>query len=162
MMTAAELLATRLQSKGLRISCAESCTGGGIASALTDVEGSSAWFEYGFVTYANDAKTGLLGVPQDLISSHGAVSQEVVESMATGALAVAKADIAISSSGIAGPGGGTEHKPVGTVWLAWAYHADSVVHVKSQCYLFAGDRQSVREQAITQAIREAANLSILA
>lgn len=161
-MTAAESLAVKLRSKGLRISCAESCTGGGIASAMTDVEGSSSWFEYGFVTYANEAKIDILGVPPTILATHGAVSQEVVEAMATGALTVAKADIAISSSGIAGPGGGTVAKPVGTVWLAWAYMVDNVVQVHSQCYLFTGDRQSIRAQAVIQAIREAANLSLLA
>lgn len=157
----AESLGKSLQAKGLRISCAESCTGGGIASALTDIAGSSAWFEYGFVTYANEAKTELLGVPEALLQAHGAVSQEVVEAMAKGALQKARANLAVASSGIAGPGGGTASKPVGTVWLAWAWLDEGQLMCRSECCLFGGDRRSVRAQAVDKALEVASELPLL-
>lgn len=158
----AKPLADALLSQKLRISSAESCTGGGIASALTDIAGSSSYFEYGFVTYANEAKSQLLGVPAELIEQHGAVSREVVEAMAIGALKAAKADIALSSSGIAGPGGGSAEKPVGTVWLAWAWREDGAIHCQSECCLFRGDRVAVRDQAIDKSLQQALELSLLA
>ncbi|MBB6521486.1 CinA family protein [Pseudoteredinibacter isoporae] len=157
----AKSLGDALQDKGLYISCAESCTGGGIASAITDIAGSSAWFEYGFVTYANEAKTTLLGVPEGLLQAHGAVSEEVVEAMAEGALRKAGADIALASSGIAGPGGGTPTKPVGTVWLAWAWLEDGQIKCRSECCLFEGDRQAVRIKAVERALLLASELPLL-
>jgi nicotinamide-nucleotide amidase len=104
----------------LKLATAESCTGGLVANRITDVPGSSAVFTHGFVTYANEAKRDVLGVPQELLDAHGAVSEPVVRAMAEGALRVSGADIAVAVTGIAGPDGGTPEKPVGTVWLAWA------------------------------------------
>jgi len=109
-----------MAERGLKLATAESCTGGLIANRVTDVPGSSAVFTHGFVTYANEAKRDLLGVPQELLDAHGAVSEPVVRAMAEGALKASGADIAVAVTGIAGPAGGTEDKPVGTVWLAWA------------------------------------------
>src|SRR5690606_11775962 len=110
-----------LQSRGLRVVTAESCTGGGIASALTDVAGSSGWFECGFVTYSNEAKIRYLNVPPGIIEQHGAVSEETVRAMVIGAVNNSLGDVAVAVavSGIAGPGGGSPEKPVGTVWFAW-------------------------------------------
>ncbi len=144
-------LAELLQIQGLVISTAESCTGGLIAAAITDMAGSSGWFERGFVTYSNEAKQQLLSVPGSIFSEHGAVSEACVMAMADGALEHAGADVAVSVSGIAGPGGATPGKPVGTVWIGWtlrgAASADACV------FQFSGDRRSVREQAVLEALR---------
>jgi nicotinamide-nucleotide amidase len=113
-------LGTLLQQRGWRITTAESCTGGLVAGAITAISGSSGWFDFGFVTYSNDAKRGLLDVPQSTLEAHGAVSEEVARAMAAGALEEAKADIAVAVTGVAGPTGGTPAKPVGTVCFAWA------------------------------------------
>ena len=118
----AESFVSLLQSKGQRFTCAESCTGGMIASLVTEVSGCSSVFEAGFVTYSNSMKTQVLGVARDLLEQHGAVSEPVVRAMLAGALANSGADIGVSVSGIAGPGGGSPDKPVGTVWLAWGNH----------------------------------------
>lgn len=139
-----------LQEKGLLLATAESCTGGGVAQAVTDVDGSSAWFERGFVTYSNAAKSSMLGVPAPLIAAHGAVSEEVAAAMAQGSLAHSDAQVAVSTTGIAGPTGGVPGKPVGTVCFGWAM--DGRVH--TQRLVFAGDRQGVREQAVLHALRE--------
>ncbi len=112
-------LADALRARGWRIAAAESCTGGLIAAACTSVAGSSDWFERGFVTYSNEAKTELLGVPTALLAAHGAVSEPVARAMAEGALARAPVQLAVAVTGIAGPGGAVPGKPVGTVWLAW-------------------------------------------
>ena len=129
---------------------AESCTGGWIAKTLTDIPGSSQWFDRGFVTYSNAAKHQLLGVPEDLIERHGAVSEAVVRAMTEGALRHAEARIAVAVSGIAGPDGGTPDKPVGTVWIAWeASETDQVV---ARRYQFDGDRERVRRQAVAAAL----------
>ncbi len=109
-----------LRAKGLKISCAESCTGGMISSLLTELPGSSAWFERGFVTYSNLAKQEMLAVSPELIKSYGAVSKQVAEAMALGALSHSAADFSLAVTGIAGPSGGSEQKPVGTLWIAWA------------------------------------------
>ena len=122
---------SKLSDDNLKITTAESCTGGLIASMLTQVAGASAFFEAGFVTYSNNMKTKLLGVPEQLLNKYGAVSQEVVIAMAQGALEKASADLAIAVSGIAGPGGGSDEKPVGTVWIAWGSKED----LKSVCLL---------------------------
>ncbi|MCV6613411.1 MAG: CinA family protein [Cellvibrionaceae bacterium] len=148
----AESLGQALSAQQLTLSTAESCTGGGIAAAITDVAGSSAWFERGFVTYANSAKVELLGVAPELLAAHGAVSQAVVEAMASGALQAAGAQLAVASSGIAGPGGGSPGKPVGTVWLGWAWSADSRIRLRSHCYQLEGERIQVRQQAIRLAL----------
>lgn len=137
-------LGSRLQSGALTVTCAESCTGGGIAKAITAIPGSSAWFEMGFVTYSNTAKTSLLDVNAAVLLQHGAVSEAVVSAMAEGALRRAGADLSVSVSGVAGPDGGSPDKPVGTVWLAWAWHGG----LETRCRQFEGDREQVREQAI--------------
>ena len=122
-------LATIATQQKLIISTAESCTGGLIAAVCTDLAGSSVWFDRGFVTYSNEAKQDLLGVTEETLLGQGAVSAATVAQMAQGALARSKATIAVSVSGIAGPGGGTLDKPVGTVWLAWASEGLSLIHI---------------------------------
>ncbi|AHG21296.1 hypothetical protein Z042_18060 [Chania multitudinisentens RB-25] len=142
----------KLKANGQWITCAESCTGGGIAKAITDIAGSSAYFDRGFVTYSNVAKHELLGVKEATLVAHGAVSEAVVCEMAVGALHAAKADLALSVSGIAGPDGGSEEKPVGTVWFGFAERAGRVQAYKMQ---FAGDRDAVRLQATIFALQTA-------
>ena len=139
------LLANRLKA-----ATAESCTGGGVAAALTDVPGSSQWFERGYVTYSNAAKLQDLGVEGAVLERHGAVSAAVVEQMAAGALRASGADVAVAVSGIAGPDGGTADKPVGLVFLA-AMRRGGGVHVLRE--LFAGDRAAVRRAAVAAALR---------
>ncbi len=143
-------LADLLVSKNWTMTTAESCTGGLIAASLTDLAGSSAWFNQGVVSYANSAKIKLLGVDERLIVQHGAVSEAVVLAMATGAQREAGADVAVAVSGIAGPGGGTSDKPVGTVWLAWAVGKAAP---NALCYQFEGNRTVVRELALMEALR---------
>lgn len=141
-------LGAALQQRGWMMACAESCTGGLLAAACTDVAGSSAWFERGFVTYSNAAKTELLGVPAELIAAQGAVSEAVVRAMASGAAQRAGVPVAVASTGIAGPGGGSAAKPVGTVWLGWSVAGQ----VFARCHHFAGERSAVRQQAVVQAL----------
>lgn len=142
-------LAEMLQSRDMRLVTAESCTGGGIATALTDVAGSSSWFECGFVTYSNEAKVRYLDVAPAIIESHGAVSEETVRAMVAGAVNNSLGDVAVAVSGIAGPGGGSDEKPVGTVWFAWG----DASHQVSRCFCFAGDRSEVRQQAIVAGVQ---------
>ena len=142
-------LADALRARGVKIATAESCTGGLIAAACTAVAGSSDWFERGFVTYSNDAKTESLGVDAALIAAHGAVSEEVARAMAAGALVHSRAQLAVAVTGIAGPGGATTGKPVGTVWLALARRG-GVVH--SELLTLGGDRATVREQTVLHAL----------
>ncbi|HDS1737522.1 nicotinamide-nucleotide amidohydrolase family protein [Pseudomonas sp. BP8] len=146
------VLSARLGEHLLRfnaqVSTAESCTGGGIAEAITRVAGSSAWFEAGFVTYSNRQKTRQLGVPDAFFEQVGAVSQAVVEAMVKGAQAASGARFAVAVSGVAGPGGGSPAKPVGTVWLAWA-DGD---HLYSERRQFEGDREAVRRQTVIAAL----------
>ncbi|HRK37646.1 MAG TPA: CinA family protein [Burkholderiaceae bacterium] len=132
----------------LMLATAESCTGGLIAATCTDLAGSSAWFERGFVTYSNAAKTELLGVPAELIATHGAVSEPVVRAMAAGAVARSHAQVAMAVTGVAGPSGGSPDKPVGTVWLGW--HVGG--HITTECYHFAGDRAAVRAATVSHAL----------
>lgn len=139
-----------LIQKGWKITCAESCTGGLIAKAITDIAGSSAYFDFGFVTYSNQAKKTLLAVDAAAIEQEGAVSLAVVEQMAAGALKVAQADIALSVSGIAGPDGGSSDKPVGTVCFAWINRQGKQL---SHRQVFVGDRQQVRLQAAIFALQ---------
>ncbi|MEZ5702260.1 MAG: CinA family protein [Burkholderiaceae bacterium] len=127
---------------------AESCTGGLIAGACTELSGSSDWFERGFVTYSNTAKTELLGVKHELLAEHGAVSEPVARAMAAGALQRAPVQWSLAVTGVAGPTGGSEDKPVGTVWFAWA-GSDGVT---SECRRFPGDRQAVRLATVTHAL----------
>jgi nicotinamide-nucleotide amidase len=142
-------LLERYRRAGKKIATAESCTGGMVAAALTDIAGSSDVVERGFVTYSNEAKTELIGVPADLIRRVGAVSAEVAQAMAEGALAHSHADMAVSITGIAGPGGGTPTKPVGLVWFGLAKRAGATMIEKRQ---FAGDRAQVRQQAVATAL----------
>lgn len=142
-------LADRLRLRGWRIATAESCTGGLIAAHCTDLAGSSDWFERGFVSYSNAAKTELLGVPAELILAHGAVSEAVACAMAEGALAHSAADLAVAVTGVAGPGGGTAAKPVGTVWLAWSTRAGT----EAVCQHFSGDRAAVRQATVLYALQ---------
>ncbi|WP_028635014.1 CinA family protein [Pseudomonas parafulva] len=146
--TLANQLGEHLQRVGAQVSTAESCTGGGIAEAITRIAGSSAWFEAGYVTYSNAQKTRQLGVPEQLFGQVGAVSQEVVEAMVRGAQAASGARFAVAVSGVAGPGGGSPAKPVGTVWLAWG-DGSRVVSTRRQ---FDGDREAVRRQAVIAAL----------
>jgi nicotinamide-nucleotide amidase len=144
----------RLAAKHVTLVTAESCTGGWIAKACTDVPGSSAWFAGGVVAYANALKTGLLGVPGSLLAEQGAVSEPVVRAMAVGALQGTSATVAVAVSGVAGPAGGTTSKPVGTVWLAWAWReADGSLRIESQQDQFAGDRAEVRRRTVYRALQ---------
>lgn len=133
---------------GLKVTTAESCTGGGVAAAITAVSGSSGWFETGFVTYANQSKQRVLGVAANTLADHGAVSGEVVREMVAGACRASGADVGVAVSGIAGPGGGTDEKPVGTVWFGYG----SATRQQALCCHFEGDREAVRNQAVAQAL----------
>ncbi len=137
-----------LELQAAQVSTAESCTGGGIAEAITRIAGSSAWFEVGFVTYSNRQKTRQLQVPASLFGTVGAVSGEVVEAMARGAQQASGARYAVAVSGVAGPGGGSPDKPVGTVWLAWAGDAQCA----TRRFQFQGDRLAIREQSVEAAL----------
>lgn len=143
-------LGNTLEKNAQKVSAAESCTGGGVCEAITRIPGSSCWFEHGFVTYSNGAKSQLLGVDDGLLAREGAVSQAAVEQMAKGALRQSGADIAVGISGIAGPDGGTADKPVGTVWFAWASNTGEAFAEK---HVFSGDRQAVREQSVIAALQ---------
>jgi nicotinamide-nucleotide amidase len=145
---AADVLAN-LRARGWRAAAAESCTGGLVCAALTHVAGSSDVVDRGFVTYSNQAKTELLGVPAALILDHGAVSEAVAERMALGAIERSAADVAASITGVAGPGGGSADKPVGLVWFGCAWRGGAVV---TRRMVFAGDRAAVREQAVGVAL----------
>ena len=144
-----QALASRALACQWQIATAESCTGGLIAAACTDLAGSSAWFERGFVTYSNEAKVELLGVDAALIAAHGAVSEAVARAMAEGALAHARAHLAVAVTGIAGPSGGSADKPVGTVWLAWALRGGVT---QAERRVFPGDRAAVRAQTCALAL----------
>lgn len=137
-------LGAALCAQGLRMGTAESCTGGLMASTLTDTPGSSAWFEGGVVSYDNRAKVRLLGVSEDILARHGAVSRECVEAMVCGLCATLQIPVGIAVSGIAGPSGGSPEKPVGTVWMAWSVEG----RIWSQMYFFLGARKSVKEQSV--------------
>jgi nicotinamide-nucleotide amidase len=143
-------LARSLTAAGATLAAAESCTGGWIAKCCTDLAGSSAWFERGFVTYSNEAKMAMLGVDQDTLASDGAVSEIVAIQMAEGACSRAGTDAALAVTGVAGPGGGTAEKPVGTVWFAWACAGRGV---RSAVMHFSGDRQAVRRQSVAYALK---------
>ncbi|MET3132651.1 nicotinamide-nucleotide amidase [Oxalobacteraceae bacterium GrIS 1.11] len=138
-----------LQAKGLLLTTAESCTGGGVAQAVTEIAGSTGWFDCGFIAYSNASKTELLDVSAQLIAQLGTVSEEVAAAMASGALANSNAHVAVSTTGIAGPTGAVPGKPVGTVCFGWA-NADTV---HTERLVFAGDRQAVREQTVAHALQ---------
>jgi nicotinamide-nucleotide amidase len=140
---------TALQNKGYLLATAESCTGGGISYAITEIAGSTGWFDCGFVCYSNASKSEMLEVSAALIAQVGSVSEEVAAAMAQGALAASNAHISVSTTGIAGPTGAVPGKPVGTVCFGWA-NGDSV---HTERLVFAGDRQAVREQTIVHALQ---------
>ena len=148
------LLATEvgqaLQSRGMMLATAESCTGGWVGEALTAVPGSSGWYERGFITYSNAAKHEMLDVATATLAAFGAVSEPTVREMAAGALQHSHAQIALAVSGIAGPGGGTAEKPVGSVWFAWGLAGGALT---SERRVFAGDRDTVRRQAVEAALK---------
>ncbi|MFS0753141.1 CinA family protein [Noviherbaspirillum sp. 1P10PC] len=137
-----------LKSQGLILATAESCTGGGVAQAITEVAGSSEWFECGFITYSNASKSDMLDVPEALIVRYGAVSDEVAQAMAEGALANSNATITLSTTGIAGPGGAVPGKPVGTICFAWAMAHRTF----SERLVFQGDRHAVRQQTVAHSL----------
>lgn len=145
----AERVGRLLQQHHLLLATAESCTGGGVANAITDIAGSSDWFDCGFVTYSNASKTDLLDVPATLIAQHGTVSEEVAAVMAEGALRNSNAHVTLSTTGIAGPGGAVPGKPVGTVCFGWA-KGD---HTHTERLVFSGDRQEIREQTVKHALQ---------
>ncbi len=138
-----------LLQQNKKLVTAESCTGGWVAKCCTDLPGSSAWFDRGFVTYSNEAKQDQLQVDSETLARHGAVSLAVVEEMALGALASSQADLSVALTGIAGPDGGSELKPVGTVWIGWGIKNGGV---HSICFEFNGDRESIRKQAVFEAL----------
>ena len=148
--TLATLVGTRLKQRGLKLATAESCTGGWVAQAVTAISGSSAWFERGFVTYSNEAKRELLGVRDQTLGDFGVVSEETAREMAAGALARSGAQVTLAITGIAGPAGGTQDKPVGTVCFAWARRG-----ADPECLTrhFSGDRESVRRQSVITALQ---------
>ena len=143
------LMADVLMKKDWMLATAESCTGGMIAAACTDLAGSSRWFDRGFVSYSNEAKTAMLGVHKALIDVHGAVSEEVVRAMAFGAAHHSQAQLSVAVTGIAGPGGGSPDKPVGTVWFGFS--ADGQLTSEMRC--FAGDRAAVRAATVRRALQ---------
>jgi nicotinamide-nucleotide amidase len=142
-------LGLALKRQGLLLATAESCTGGGIAEAVTRIPGSSAWFDRGFVTYSYESKVDLLGVRRDSLLDFGAVSEEIARQMVEGAIGHSRAQVAVAVTGIAGPDGGLPDKPVGTVWFAWKFPKKSII---SEVCHFSGDRQAVREQTVAHAL----------
>lgn len=140
---------TTLKAKGLLLATAESCTGGGIAHAVTEIAGSSEWFDCGFVTYSNASKTQLLNVPASLIAQFGSVSEEVAGAMSQGALGNSNAHVAVSTTGIAGPGGAVPGKPVGTVCFGWTCDGKTL----TERLVFDGDRKAVREQTVIHSLQ---------
>jgi nicotinamide-nucleotide amidase len=146
----AEQVGMELQRRKLMLATAESCTGGWIAEAVTMVPGSSGWFERGFVTYTYISKREMLGVKEGTLGRHGAVAEEVVREMAEGAIARSHAQVAVAVSGVAGPGGGTPEKPVGTVCFAWSVKGGAA---RSETRRFAGDREAVRRQSVEHALK---------
>jgi len=153
----AEQLGECMKAKGLKLASAESCTGGWLAKIITDIPGSSAWFAGSVVCYSNASKHSLLGVDEGILNEFGAVSGETVLALSDGLFARTDADVAISVSGIAGPGGGTEDKPVGLVWLSWGKRDKSVF---ANPFHFDGSREDVRKQSIKQALNNLLDLLV--
>ncbi|QCP51044.1 CinA family protein [Trinickia violacea] len=139
----------KLRDERLTLATAESCTGGMVATAITDISGSSGWFERGFVTYSNQAKHEMIGVPADMLERHGAVSEPVAHAMAEGALRNSRAQVSLAITGIAGPGGGSKEKPVGMVVFAWSNR----LHTEVETLVFKGDREQIRVQAAAHSLR---------
>jgi nicotinamide-nucleotide amidase len=150
----AQQVGVALKQHGMTLATAESCTGGGVAQAVTLISGSSAWFDRGFVTYSNTAKEEMLGVAPDTLEQHGAVSEQTVREMVDGALQYSSAQVALSVSGIAGPTGGTPEKPVGMVWFAWGTRNG----VQAACHQISGDRDAVRAKSVQIALQGVLNL----
>jgi nicotinamide-nucleotide amidase len=148
----AERVGRRLLKARRQAATAESCTGGWIAKALTDIPGSSCWFSEGFVTYSDESKMRRLGVPRAVLQRHGAVSEATVRAMAAGALRRSKAQLSVAVTGIAGPGGAVPGKPVGTVWLGWATRRSGVIRVATALRRFRGDRETVRRKTVRAAL----------
>lgn len=149
----AQSVGRQLLAAGWRLATAESCTAGWVAKAITDVPGSSAWFDSGYVTYSNEAKQRDLGVPAALLAAQGAVSEAVVRAMAEGAARRAGVEVAVATSGIAGPDGGTPDKPVGTVWFALSVRRDAGIDTVASLRHFPGDREAVRRASVHYALR---------
>ena len=149
----ATTLVRELNSKKRAVATAESCTGGWIAKALTDVPGSSGCFGYGIVSYSNGAKESILGVKNRTLVEHGAVSEPVVREMAEGALCLSGADVSVAVGGVAGPDGGSEEKPVGTVWFAWAMRGPGGIASDAELLHFEGDRESIRMQTVIHGLK---------
>lgn len=144
---------TELSESGKAVATAESCTGGWLAKAITDIAGSSAVFGYGIVSYSNGAKESIIGVQNKTLEDYGSVSAEVVTEMAKGTLRLSGADIAVAISGVAGPDGGTKEKPVGTVWFGWAVRDGTNAKVDTRCERFTGDRELIREASVAYALQ---------
>jgi nicotinamide-nucleotide amidase len=153
LMHLAERVGRHLLKEGRHAATAESCSGGWIAKALTDIAGSSDWFVEGFVTYSNESKVRRLGVPRAVLQRHGAVSEATVRAMAAGALRRSNAQVAVAVTGIAGPGGAVPGKPVGTVWLAWATRRRGAIRVATALRRFRGDRETVRRKTVRAALQ---------
>ncbi|NIL94504.1 MAG: nicotinamide-nucleotide amidohydrolase family protein [Woeseiaceae bacterium] len=149
----AAALVNDMTEAGKAVSTAESCTGGWVAKAITDIPGSSAVFHYGVVSYSNGAKEHILGVKNETLEDHGSVSEAVVEEMARGVINLSGADIAVAVSGIAGPDGGTDEKPVGTVWFAWAVRDGGKIRTETSGEHFDGDRDLIRELTVVHALQ---------
>jgi len=145
----AQTLGARLLAAHQMLATAESCTGGWIAKTMTDIEGSSAWFDCGMVVYSYEAKQAMLGVQPQTLETHGAVSRETAIEMVSGALVHSGASLAVAVTGIAGPGGGSADKPVGTVWIAWKRRGD---YARAECFHFDGDRDGVRRHTVAAAL----------
>lgn len=159
LLALAQKIARAFKEHSKYLVTAESCTGGWVAKLMTDIVGSSNWFERGFVTYTNESKQEMLDVPAAVIEEQGAVSEATVLAMAQGALEKSHADYSVAVSGIAGPGGGTTYKPVGTVWFAWGQRqtgqdASKKIHLHSEHCLFTGDRDEIRRQAVQHVLEE--------
>ena len=151
----ANVLGVSLKRNRWTVATAESCTGGWVATAITSVAGSSAWFDRGFVTYSNAAKSEMLRVAQETLQSYGAVSEPTAREMVEGALSASHADVALAITGIAGPGGGLPDRPVGTVWFAFAFASTRII---TRCQHFSGDRLAVRYQAVAYALENMVTL----
>lgn len=150
----AQQVGAALKQHGMTLVTAESCTGGGVAQAITMISGSSAWFDRGFVTYSNASKEEMLGVSPDTLETQGAVSEQTVREMADGALQYSRAQVAVSVSGVAGPTGGTPEKPVGMVWFAWGTNES----VHAECHHLSGDRDAIRAKSVQIALQGVLNI----
>ena len=151
--TLATAVVNELSASGKAVATAESCTGGWVAKAITDVPGSSACFGYGIVSYSNGAKESILGVDNPTLEDNGSVSEPVVKEMAEGALNLSGADVAVAVSGVAGPDGGTDEKPIGTVWFAWSVRDGANHRIDTDRKHFDGDREAIRELTVAYALQ---------